>query len=1014
METVAAPLPSLVFHDEVNRGSIDPRSITETWLQNLQQKVSENQLRDVSELFIDECWWRDIVALSWNITTKCGRNEISQYLQLQAAKSGFGQLNVVDQGALQPRLSNMGGLIWIESGFSFETKVGTGRGIVRLANVGPLQWKAWIVHTNLDELKGFPEQSPQEKPKCYKPTNSQVLIIGAGQSGLALAARLKALGVSALIVDKSPQVGDSWRQRYESVKSHTPRYTDHFPHLDYPSDYPDFLPRNHIIGWMEHYQKVMDLNIEFGVTVGKVDYDNSTQQYTIAIKSQDGSERVVTSRHLVLATGLIGRDPLHPEFENESSFTGQIYHSLSHKSASLVPDLGAKRVAIIGAGTSAFDIAQDFVNCGAKEVTIIQRSPVFVLSLEAQDKFVFAGWNMMPTNDADLAGNSFPLPVALTLHVGVTQMMAQHDARLLSGLEKAGLSVKRGEDGTGLLHHQLLKAGHFYVDQGACQMIVDGKIKIKRSKEGVKGFDQKAVVLADGEALEADIVVVATGFKPSSDVAKRIMGEEFMAKVGKMGELDEEKERIAWWRPTAVPGFWYMTGSFLWSRCFSKPLALQIKAVEEGLNPDYNLVTYTVEYSEEAGLYDSVMTYDADDDHDIGVEVGADDMDSKIAVVNFSARGGAADRWAEGLKKSNMSVTLPGKLEAKMAKSSVEMACGIDSNRKVYRRSTLSLISERFIPYTQAVNFKNGSIIAAYTYSKTNIFTSLSNTMSASDIILNTAIAAVNNNDHLRIYTQDTNGGVRESLYEGKWQNGNSSNTIIRVYTLSTDNVLTETAYSANRGWYTGDLGAKKFVVAPYSKIAATFLATGSLQLRVYAQLPDNTIQEYGYDSASSGWEKQTNLGSAVAGSSIATTSFNISSLSIRTYIQTPSLSLAEHAYDSSKGWYTGAFSISSAPPRAAIAATSFSLASTIALRVYHAAADNTLIERAYDGDGWYAGAFVQRSIPGTQAAVIAWTSEGTQLRVYFQNGTQVTGVSEWVWSNGWVKGAAAIPPAAQ
>lgn len=362
-------------------------------------------------------------------------------------------------------------------------------------------------------------------------------------------------------MDKSPQIGDSWRQRYEvtisfrllflilklwqSIKSHTPRYTDHFPYLDYPSDYPDFLTRNHIIGWMEHYQKVMDLNVEFGVTVGKIDYNNSSHQYTVAITSQDGSERVVTSRHLVLATGLISNDPLHPEFENESSFTGQIYHSITHKSASLIPDLGTKKVAIIGAGTSAFDIAQDFVNCGAKEVTIIQRSPMFILSLEAQDKFVLAGWHMMPMNDADLAGSSFPLPIALTLLVGATQMMAQHDAKLLSGLEKAGLSVKRGEDGIGLLHHQLLKAGHFYIDQGACQMIVDGKIKIKRSKEGVKGFDQNAVILADGTVLEADIVVVATGFKRSSDVAERIMGEEFMAKVGKVGELDEEKERIA-------------------------------------------------------------------------------------------------------------------------------------------------------------------------------------------------------------------------------------------------------------------------------------------------------------------------------------------------------------------------------------------------------------------------------------------------------------------------------------
>jgi hypothetical protein len=151
----------------------------------------------------------------------------------------------------------------------------------------------------------------------------------------------------------------------------------------------------------------------------------------------------------------------------------------------------------------------------------------------------------MPTPDADLVGSSFPVPIALTLLVGATQMMAQHDAELLSGLEKAGLAVKRGEDGVGILHHQLLKAGHFYIDQGACEMVVDGRIKIKRSEGGVKGFEENAVVLADGTAVEADVVVVATGFKPSSETAKEIMGEEFMAKVGKMGELDEEKERIA-------------------------------------------------------------------------------------------------------------------------------------------------------------------------------------------------------------------------------------------------------------------------------------------------------------------------------------------------------------------------------------------------------------------------------------------------------------------------------------
>lgn len=328
----------------------------------------------------------------------------------------------------------------------------------------------------------------------------------------------------------------------QSIKSHTPRYTDHFPYLDFPCDYQDFLDKKDIINWMEHYEKAMYLKIELGVNVSKVDYDESSQKYTAVLKSPGGNERVVTVRHVVLATGLFSSEPLRPDFENESDFAGEIYHSIDHRSARQIPNLSEKKVAIIGAGTSAFDIAQDFVNCGVKEVTIIQRSPMFVLSLAAQDRFVLAGWQMMPTKDADLVGNSFPLPIALKLIVGATQAMAKFDAELLSGLENAGLAVKRGEDGIGLLHHQLLKAGHFYIDQGAGQMIVDGKIKIKRCQEGVKRLDEKVVILGDGTRIEADVVVVATGFKPCADMAEKIMGTDFIAKVGKVGNWMTKKK----------------------------------------------------------------------------------------------------------------------------------------------------------------------------------------------------------------------------------------------------------------------------------------------------------------------------------------------------------------------------------------------------------------------------------------------------------------------------------------
>jgi hypothetical protein len=154
-----------------------------------------------------------------------------------------------------------------------------------------------------------------------------------------------------------------------------------------------------------------------------------------------------------------------------------------------------------------------------------------------------------------------------------------------------------------------------------------------------------------------------------------------------------------------------------------------------------------------------------------------------------------------------------------------------------------------------------------------------------------------------------------------------------------------------------------------------------------------------------------TNLGVALPGTSIATTSFSgPAGLSIRVYFQTTNLALIEKAYDNNKGWYTGDFSVPTAIPRASIAVTSFNASSSgVSLRVYYSGPSNVLLEKAYDGS-WYDGGFKISSIPGSQVAVISWP--GPQIRVYFQNGTLVTAVTEWVWSGGWMAGQNALPPA--
>jgi hypothetical protein len=184
------PLPKLSLHKDTVREQIEPVKIVDWWLSSLEKSFECQHTADISVLFINDCWWRDLVALSWDIRTKAGQASVAKYLK--ESTSAIRQIKSIKDGGLQPNLMDMGGLIWIESGFTFETKYGYCRGIVRLANVGPKEWKAWTVFTQLEKLNG---QDELEKSRAREPLKStrfsneetssnedlQVLIIGAGQ-----------------------------------------------------------------------------------------------------------------------------------------------------------------------------------------------------------------------------------------------------------------------------------------------------------------------------------------------------------------------------------------------------------------------------------------------------------------------------------------------------------------------------------------------------------------------------------------------------------------------------------------------------------------------------------------------------------------------------------------------------------------------------------------------------------------------------------------------------------------
>jgi len=189
-----------------------------------------------------------------------------------------------------------------------------------------------------------------------------------------------------------------------------------------------------------------------------------------------------------------------------------------------------------------------------------------------------------PIEAADIAGQSLPIPAQFTLNVGLTEKIKEAEKESLDGLVKAGFKLDFGDDKSGIYRKYITRGGGYYIDIGASQLIIDGKIKVQQSPNGISHFEPNALVLADGTKLEADIVVLATGYDNMRTSARKVFGDEIANRCKDVWDLDEEGEVNAMWRPSGHPNFWFMGGSLALCRTYSRFVALQIMAIEKGLS----------------------------------------------------------------------------------------------------------------------------------------------------------------------------------------------------------------------------------------------------------------------------------------------------------------------------------------------------------------------------------------------------------------------------------------------
>ena len=575
-----------------------PKEIAQAWLSAFGSGLATGKADSVALLIHEDGWWRDHLALSWDFHTLRGVSTITKFLNPFLAKARMHNLKLQQSGKFAPnRQEPIEDLEWVESMFSFDTTVGSGKGMIRLVCLPNGTWKAHMIYTALQELHSFKEMTGDLRPhggnsslkggaiegnwyerrqrqKEFRDEEPAALIIGAGQSGLNLAARLQALGLSCLIIDKNERVGDNWRYRYRTLVTHDPVQYTHMAYMPFPSSWPLFTAKDKLADWFEIYVSAMELNVWLESKVSSAEFSEETQAWTANILRGDGTIRTLKPQHVVMCTGHAG-EPKIPTFPGQDTFKGSVYHGSQHKDATFQSGVAGKRVVVVGTGNSGHDIAQNYHENDA-HVTMLQRKGTYVISAKTGLFMLHKGMydeHGPPTEDADIAGQSLPIPVQFALNVGLTDRIKEAEKANIEGLGKVGFKLDFGNDGSGIYRKYITRGGGYYIDVGCSELIIDGKIKLEQSPDGIKGFTDKALMLADGRELEADVVVLATGYDNMRTTLRKALGDKVADRCKDVWDLDQEGEvNAVSLRFPPLPANEHVTDKNVLIRCGVRPV----------------------------------------------------------------------------------------------------------------------------------------------------------------------------------------------------------------------------------------------------------------------------------------------------------------------------------------------------------------------------------------------------------------------------------------------------------
>lgn len=311
--------------------------------------------------------------------------------------------------------------------------------------------------------------------------STPTLIIGAGPGGLAVAGRLRQEGLDFEIVEQSGDIAYSWHNHYDRLHLHTVKQLSALPGLEFPEDYPLFVPRLQLIQYYEQYAEHFNIRPHFHAKVTDVKAVKGGK-WEVRIKDQEG----FVADQVVIATG-VNRVPYYPHWNGQENFQGELVHSREYRNPD--PFIGQK-VLIIGMGNTGAEIALDLANHNV-ETYLSVRSPVNIVPL------TFMG------NPTQLTARKLA-----RIPFGLGDWLGTQVRRIAVGnLNKYGLKTSKMPPAK-----QLRETGKTpVIDLGTVEQIKAGKIKILPD---IDHFNIDGLLLfKNGEQHHFDAIILATGYR---------------------------------------------------------------------------------------------------------------------------------------------------------------------------------------------------------------------------------------------------------------------------------------------------------------------------------------------------------------------------------------------------------------------------------------------------------------------------------------------------------------------